>query len=165
MTSNSIGRVGAWLAMLSWPVLIAGFVLENDLVIAVAQVMTVPFFYALILAHRSRSGSLAMVGGYAAILGTVLGGIASGNVEGTLWLVGSVLSGLGVLVFGYLGLSSPVVSKVLAVVGLAFGVLQTISSFVPLPDESIVGPLTVLTGLIWTVWLSVLFLRGRMVEA
>ena len=165
MTTNSVGRVGAWLAILSWPVLIGGFILGNDLVIGLAQFMTVPFFYALLLAHRTRSGSLAMAGGYAAMAGTALQGVASGNVEGTVWLLGSVLFGLGVLVFGYLGLSSPVVPKVLAVVGLACGVAQIVSSFAPLPEESFVGPLVVLTGLIWTVWLSVLFLRGRMVEA
>ena len=165
MSSNSIGRVGAWLAILSWPVLIAGFVLQSDLVIAVAQFMTVPFFYALLLAHRGRSGTLAVASGYAAMAGTALQGVASGNVEGTVWLVGSVLFGLGVLIFGYIGLSSPVIPKVLALVGLACGVSQIISSFAPLPDESLAGPIVVLTGIVWTIGLSVLLLRGRLVEA
>lgn len=165
MTSDSIGRIGAWSAILSWPVLIAGFATQATLIIALAQLMTIPFFYALLVAHRVRTRTVAVVAGYAAIAASAVQAATSGNIEGMAWIAGSVVAGVAILAFAYLGLSSPVVPNVLAVIGFAFGAAQVFSAFVPLPEDSPVALLVLLSGIIWTVWLSVLLLRGRLVEA
>ena len=165
MTSNAVGRIGAWSAILSWPVLIAGFVTQSTLIIALAQFMTIPFFYALLVAHRARNRTMAAVVGYAAIAASAVMAVTSGDIEGAAWIAGSVVSGLAILAFSYLGVSSPVVPNVLAAIGVVFGATQLFSAFVPLPDDSIVPLFVLLSGIIWTVWLSVLLLRGRLVEA
>ena len=165
MNSDSVGRIGAWSAILSWPVLIAGFVAQNTLIIAVAQLLTIPFFYALLLVHRPQNRALAGLAGYAAIVAAAVSAVTSGDIEGVAWIAASVVSGVAILVFAYFGLSSPVVPNVLAVIGLAFGATQVFSAFVPLPEDSFVPLLVLLSGVIWTVWLSVLLLRGRFAAA
>lgn len=167
MSSATLGRIAGWSTLLAWPAIFAGFATGNDLVIAVATVLSIPLLYALLVAHRGRSGNLAVLGGLLGIGGFVLQAVSASNSEGPVYMVGSVAVGLGILAFGYLGLSSSVVPKWVAAMGVAAGIAQIAMAFVTgdAAETSIIPPIALVTQLVWTIWLAVTFLRGKLIEA
>lgn len=169
MQSSSFFRFAGWCAILSWVPAFAGFG-GAAILVTISTVMAIPFCYAMLVSHRARAGSIAVLGGVLLIAGQIGSGLDPTDMDSWFFTATGLVSGVGIAIFAYLGLSSPKVPTALALIGFVVAALSVVWGFSPMLDtgtdlEPVLGLPLVISTVVWSIWYSVRFIRGEMLEA
>lgn len=169
MSSNNLARIAGWSAILSVVALVPAFLLAvansgqdtsiGTTLFLLSTVLLAPVFYALYVFHRSQAQSIALVALVLGVLCIAAGVIApTPTVNAMIFNASSLLGGIAILLFGYLGLGNPKMPRALAVVAILLGVASAVSIVV-----DIVGLGLIVLIVVWLLWLAWLLLRGKLI--
>lgn len=169
MTSNVVARIAGWSAILSVLAIVPAILLVvtnsgqdtplGTTLFLLSTVLLAPVFYALYVLHRAQAQSIALVALVLGLLCIVAGVIApTPTVNAMIFNASSLLGGIAIMLFGYLGLTHPKMPRALAVVAILLGVASAVSIVV-----DIVGLGLIVLIVVWLLWLAWLLLRGKLI--
>ena len=178
MTSKVLARIAGWSSILSVLVFIVAFVLvaassgtDTPLTIAlflISSVFIAPVFYALYVFHRSQAQAITLTALIVGIIAVGLSVIApTPTSNALLFNTSSVLFGIAILIFGYLGLQNAEMPRPLAIIAILTGIMALVATALTLGALAIADLLSlafIVLFLVWASWLGWLLLKGKLLQ-
>ncbi len=180
MSNSNLFRIAGYCAILTPVLYIVALgvgalnpALTSPLLV-VATIMLLPVVYALFVVHRAESSGLALGAALLTAVGFIVGifaGDPSVPANAPLYGGSSIISGAGIVLFGWLAYKSTKMPRGLAIAALITGVLSLLVgiTFVAGLGATNLGNLLnfglIIPYFVWVIWLGLHFLSGKIATA